>query len=65
MGIGTLENLRGLMACRSTAVRSLGKAVDSIRMLSRQQPNLRVKVLVTGSLYLVGDVMKMLKDGPN
>jgi len=46
---------------RSTAMPSLGKALEAVRTLSGRQPSSRVRVLVTGSLYLVGDVLKAVK----
>uniref|UniRef100_A0A7S1X9P1 Folylpolyglutamate synthase n=1 Tax=Tetraselmis chuii TaxID=63592 RepID=A0A7S1X9P1_9CHLO len=47
---------------RSTAMPALSTAVDTLRAMSSQK-NLRVRVLVTGSLYLVGDMIKLLKGG--
>eukprot|EP00873_Tetraselmis_striata_P009562 jgi/Tetstr1/429826/TSEL_019693.t1 len=47
---------------RTTAIPGITGAVDALRVMSRQN-NLRVKVLVTGSLYLVGDMIKLLKGG--
>jgi folylpolyglutamate synthase/dihydropteroate synthase len=41
---------------------ALSTAVDTLRAMSSQK-NLRVRVLVTGSLYLVGDMIKLLKGG--
>lgn len=34
--------------------------VDLLRKAARESPTVRFKVLVTGSLYMVGDVLKML-----
>ena len=39
---------------------SVRSAVDWLRSATRSRPGLRMKVLVTGSLYLVGDVLRHL-----
>ena len=40
---------------------SLAVTVDWLRRCVREAPTLRMQVLVTGSLYLVGDLLKMLQ----
>lgn len=45
----------------SAVLRSLPAAVDFFRNCSIHHPYLRIQVLVTGSLYLVGDVLRLLK----
>ena len=43
---------------------NLGATLDYLRRLARCQPELRLRVLVTGSLYLVGDVLRLLGKVP-
>lgn len=45
----------------SAVLRSLPAAVDFFRNCSNHHPQLRIQVLVTGSLYLVGDLLRLLK----
>ncbi|KAG0584413.1 hypothetical protein M758_3G207800 [Ceratodon purpureus] len=45
----------------SAVIRSLPAAVDFFRNCSNHHPQLRIQVLVTGSLYLVGDLLRLLK----
>ncbi|BDA42444.1 Folylpolyglutamate synthase [Coccomyxa sp. Obi] len=47
-------------AQKSVVVPSISTALDWLRKCVRERPNVRVQVLVTGSLYLVGDVLKHL-----
>jgi len=42
---------------------SLQSTVDWLRRCIRESPSLRVHVLVTGSLYLVGDTLRVLGRG--
>lgn len=49
---------------RSTVAPSLRATVDWIRSLARSKPQLQVQVLVTGSLYLVGDMLRLLNRAP-
>ena len=58
-----ISTLDAALRYRTTALPSLGSAVEVVRTLSKTQPNMRVRVLVTGSLYLVGDAIKILKRG--
>lgn len=61
-------------AAASAAALSLGRgavvpggvaeAVAWLRECARSDPDLRIKVLVTGSLYLVGDVLRALDHAP-
>jgi folylpolyglutamate synthase len=44
-------------------VPSVGSALEWLRSATRARPGLRLKVLVTGSLYLVGDVLRHLGRG--
>ena len=46
---------------RSAVLPSLCVALDWLRQCVREVPSLRVQVLVTGSLYLVGDLLKALQ----
>uniref|UniRef100_A0A2P2M2K6 Folylpolyglutamate synthase n=1 Tax=Rhizophora mucronata TaxID=61149 RepID=A0A2P2M2K6_RHIMU len=50
----------GRFAC-STVFPSLPLTIKWLRECVRENPSLRVQVLVTGSLHLVGDVLKLLK----
>ncbi|XP_002987368.2 folylpolyglutamate synthase [Selaginella moellendorffii] len=58
-----LEN--GYSSCHfgvsSAVMPSLPAAIDWLRFCSARHPNLHLQVLVTGSLYLVGDVLRLLK----
>ncbi|KAL0555010.1 hypothetical protein IC582_008941 [Cucumis melo] len=45
----------------SAAVPSLPLAIKWLRDCVRESPSIRLQVLVTGSLHLVGDVLKLLK----
>lgn len=45
----------------SAVLRSLPTAVEFFRNCSNHHPQLRIQVLVTGSLYLVGDLLRLLK----
>jgi folylpolyglutamate synthase len=50
-------------AVAGAAVPSVGSALEWLRSATRARPGLRLKVLVTGSLYLVGDVLRHLGRG--
>ncbi|XP_021664822.2 folylpolyglutamate synthase isoform X2 [Hevea brasiliensis] len=50
----------GILAC-SSVISSLPLTIKWLRDCVRENPTLRVQVLVTGSLHLVGDVLKLLK----
>ncbi len=43
---------------------SLSATLTSLRSLARAQPQLQLQVLVTGSLYLVGDMLRLLGRAP-
>ncbi|KAG0487902.1 hypothetical protein HPP92_006713 [Vanilla planifolia] len=45
----------------SAVIPSLPMAIKSLRDCVKESPSLRLQVLVTGSLHLVGDVLKLLK----
>nr|POF23085.1 folylpolyglutamate synthase [Quercus suber] len=47
-------------AC-SAVMPSLPLTIKWLRDCVKQNPSLKVQVLVTGSLHLVGDVLKLLK----
>ena len=44
----------------AAVVPSLSHTVEWLRQYARSSPRLQLQVLVTGSLYLVGDVLRML-----
>ncbi|EFN52135.1 hypothetical protein CHLNCDRAFT_7888, partial [Chlorella variabilis] len=46
---------------RTAVLPSLSVTLDWLRRCVREIPNLRMQVLVTGSLYLVGDLLKALQ----
>lgn len=46
---------------RSAVLPSLAVTLDWLRRCVREAPSLRMQVLVTGSLYLVGDMLKHLQ----
>ncbi|PQP91949.1 hypothetical protein Pyn_34084 [Prunus yedoensis var. nudiflora] len=48
------------LAC-SAVIPSLPLAIDWLRDCAKRNPSVRIQVLVTGSLHLVGDVLKLLK----
>ncbi|KAG8648934.1 folylpolyglutamate synthase isoform X3 [Manihot esculenta] len=50
----------GIFGC-SSVISSLPLTIKWLRDCVRENPALRVQVLVTGSLHLVGDVLKLLK----
>ncbi|XP_012085952.1 folylpolyglutamate synthase isoform X2 [Jatropha curcas] len=50
----------GNLTC-STVISSLPSTIKWLRDCVRENPTLRLQVLVTGSLHLVGDVLKLLK----
>lgn len=50
-------------AAAGAAVPSVGTALEWLRSATRSRPGLRLRVLVTGSLYLVGDVLRHLGRG--
>ncbi|KAG8646573.1 folylpolyglutamate synthase isoform X5 [Manihot esculenta] len=50
----------GNLAC-SSVISSLPLTIKWLRDCVRENPTLRIRVLVTGSLHLVGDVLKLLK----
>ncbi|XP_021744544.1 folylpolyglutamate synthase-like isoform X1 [Chenopodium quinoa] len=45
----------------SVVVPSLSSAIKLLRDCARENPSVRLQVLVTGSLHLVGDVLRLLK----
>ncbi|XP_021741093.1 folylpolyglutamate synthase-like isoform X2 [Chenopodium quinoa] len=45
----------------SAVVPSLSSAIKLLRDCARENPSVRLQVLVTGSLHLVGDVLRLLK----
>ncbi|KAL6756912.1 putative folylpolyglutamate synthetase [Haematococcus lacustris] len=49
---------------RGAVLPSLDATLSWLRSLARSRPQLQVQVLVTGSLYLVGDVLKMMNRAP-
>ncbi|KAL4858122.1 Folylpolyglutamate synthase [Chlorella vulgaris] len=49
---------------RSAVLPSLSVTLDWLRRCVREAPALRMQVLVTGSLYLVGDLLKVLQPPP-
>ncbi|KAK9835139.1 hypothetical protein WJX81_000787 [Elliptochloris bilobata] len=51
-------------AARGAVAPSLHSAVEWLRGCVRQRPGLRMQVLVTGSLYLVGDILRHLGRPP-
>ncbi len=52
-------------ATRGAVAPNLAAAVDWVRRTARQvQGRARVQVLVTGSLYLVGDMLRVLNKAP-
>ena len=60
-----IENKRAasdaFSAARSTVLPSIQQALNAIRQRARDVAPARVSVLVTGSLYLVGDVLRHLR----
>eukprot|EP00250_Pteridium_aquilinum_P033480 c5714_g1_i2 orf=64-1641(+) len=54
----TREHFGGASSC---VVPSLPAALDLLRQCSRDHPSLKLQVLVTGSLHLVGDVLRILR----
>lgn len=46
--------------CTRHHASSVNRALEMVRLWSREQPDQPVEVLVTGSLYLVGNVMHAL-----
>ncbi|KAL1813512.1 hypothetical protein ACET3Z_023577 [Daucus carota] len=46
---------------RSAVIPSLPLSIKWLRDCARRNPSLRIQVLVTGSLHLVGDVLKLLR----
>ncbi|KAJ8565103.1 hypothetical protein K7X08_001563 [Anisodus acutangulus] len=51
----------GYFACSSVVIPSLPLTINWLRDCVRENPSLRLQVLVTGSLHLVGDVLKLLR----
>lgn len=49
---------------RGAVAPSLQSAIDWLRRSARDRPRVRLHVLVTGSLYLVGDVLRLTGEGP-
>ncbi len=49
---------------RGAAVPSLTPAIEWLRQYARSSHRTQIHVLVTGSLYLIGDVLKMLGRAP-
>lgn len=45
---------------RGAVLPSLQGAIDWLRRAARERPAVRMQVLVTGSLYLVGDTLRLL-----
>lgn len=61
-GFGKLKQAKEFRGKRSSAViSSLPAALDLLRRYAQDHPSLQLQVLVTGSLHLVGDLMKILK----
>jgi folylpolyglutamate synthase len=58
----------GFASSQSTATgavaQSLDAAIQWLRGRARAHPQLQLQVLVTGSLYLVGDVLRLLGKAP-
>ncbi|KAL4204291.1 hypothetical protein AMTRI_Chr01g109040 [Amborella trichopoda] len=54
-------NLRSSNLTSSAVIPSLPVALEWLRKCVKGDPNLRLQVLVTGSLHLVGDVLKLLR----
>lgn len=54
----------GLDTRRGAAVPSLSDALKWVRGCAQRQPQRRVQVLVTGSLYIVGDMLRQLGHSP-
>ncbi|XP_010938644.1 folylpolyglutamate synthase isoform X1 [Elaeis guineensis] len=52
---------RGRHFAHSAVIPSLPLAVTWLRDHAKENPSLRLQVLVTGSLHLVGDIMKLLR----
>jgi folylpolyglutamate synthase len=50
-----------IVGSSSAVVHSLPAALEWFRNCTSRHPHLRLQVLVTGSLYLVGDVLRLLK----
>ncbi|KAK1366064.1 Folylpolyglutamate synthase [Heracleum sosnowskyi] len=46
---------------RSAVISSLPLSIKWLRDCARENPSLKIQVLVTGSLHLVGDVLKLLR----
>ncbi|KAL2923443.1 Folylpolyglutamate synthase [Bienertia sinuspersici] len=56
-----LKFLHGDSPLSSAAVPSLSLAIKWLRECAKENPSIRLQVLVTGSLHLVGDVLKLLR----
>eukprot|EP00850_Spirogloea_muscicola_P008500 SM000045S16245 [mRNA] locus=s45:388079:392447:- [translate_table: standard] len=57
----TLPACSSFVGCTSAVIPSLPAALDYLRSCSRlRRPNTRLQVLVTGSLHLVGDLLRLL-----
>ncbi|CAM6095551.1 unnamed protein product [Calypogeia fissa] len=59
-----LEEQKGVchsVGSSSAVMSSLPGALEWIRSCAKRHPQLRIQVLVTGSLYLVGDMLRLLK----
>lgn len=55
------HNISGDSFRSSVVVPSLSLAIKWLRDCARENPSIRFQVLVTGSLHLVGDVLKLLR----
>lgn len=51
--------------CHSAVVPSLGETLTALRQRATAVRPAKVRVLVTGSLYIIGDLLKMLRRAPN
>jgi folylpolyglutamate synthase len=61
-GAGSVGRLQGLP--RASVAIALPPALDAIREAAVADPRVHLHVLVTGSLYLVGDVLRLLNKPP-
>ncbi|KAL2624078.1 hypothetical protein R1flu_008323 [Riccia fluitans] len=69
LGAGTkdlLSNLEENKGCRSigpssAVMTSLPATLEWLRTCAKQHPRMHIQVLVTGSLYLVGDMLRLLR----
>ena len=59
-----LADCRSQEPLKGAVAPSLTSALGWLRGVVRSQPELRLQVLVTGSLYLVGDIVRLLGRAP-